>query len=630
MTSRAPSSEAAAAGPRGLQFKLLGPLEASRDGVRIDLGPRKQRAVLALLLLNANRVLPTERLIDDLWGDSPPETARSALQVYVAGLRKALGSDGAALRTHPPGYVLDLEAGVLDLDRFVELRAEARSCDDNERRAALLHEALALWRDTPLAELRTEPFSTAAAAQLEELRLSALEERIDADLAIGHRDALVPELEALVAQHPYRERLRGQLMLALYRSGRQAEALEAYQAGRRVLNEDLGLKPGKDLRELETAILRQDDELAANSRVSMHQPAVDEHEPRPVTVLFPREAATDVATPAVSRRRFSRGRSRRALLLVAVAVAAVVAATAVWTLGIRSEPAPITALPNQVAVIDATTGSVVDAVDVGIRPGPVTVGAGSVWIGNLDDKTLTRIDPATRRLVETVPLGATPTAIAFGEGAVWAAHGLTGRVSRVDPRFGSVTSAAVTGRSLYYPSAGIAAGAGSVWAVFGDSTLARLAPSSGRRLGSALVGAGPAGVIVHDGAIWVSNTGDATVQRFDPDTFEQGPVQIPVSVGRGSAGIAASKGAVWIASTGDDTVTRIDTDSRSVVTIPVGDEPNAVAVGADSVWVANAAAGAVSKIDPAKKEVVGTIEVGGAPSGIAVADGFVWVTVQAP
>lgn len=630
MSRRAPSSEAAAAGPRRLQFKLLGPLEASRDGVGIDLGPRKQRAVLALLLLSANRVLPTERLIDDLWGDSPPETARSALQVYIAGLRKALGTDGAALRTHPPGYVLDLEPGVLDLDRFIELRAAARSCGDDERRAALLHEALALWRDTPLAELRTEPFSTAAAAQLEQLRLGALEERIEADLAVGRHDGLVPELETLVAEHPYRERLRGQLMLALYRSGRQAEALETYQAGRRVLNEDLGLRPGKGLRELEAAILRQDDELTVNGRLFTHQPSVDEPEPRPVTVLFPRAAPKDVAPAAVSGRRFSRGSSRRVLLLVAVALAAVVAAAAVWTLAIGGEPAPITALPNQVAVIDTTTGSVVDAVDVGIRPGPVTVGAGSVWIGNIDDRTLTRIDLVTRRLVKTIPLGATPTAITFGAGAVWAAHGLTGRVSRVDPQFGSVSSAAVTGRSLYYSSAGITAGAGSVWAVFGDSTLARLAPPGGRRQGSARVGAGPAGVIVHDGAIWVSNTGDATVQRFDPGTFEQGPVQDPVSVGRRPAGIAASEGALWIATTGDDTVTRIDTDSRSVVTIPVGDGPNAVAVGADSVWVANAAAGTVSKIDPAKKEVVGTIEVGGAPSGIAVADGFVWVTVQAP
>ena len=171
--------------PRGLSFRVLGRLEAYYDGVELDLGPRKQRAVLALLLLNANHVVSTERLIDDLWGDSPPSTARAALQVYVAGLRKALRNGGVSLRTRAPGYVLELDAGVLDLDRFTQLRAEARESSDAERRAALLHEALVLWRDAPLPELRTEPFSAAAVAQLEQLRLATLEERIDADLALA-------------------------------------------------------------------------------------------------------------------------------------------------------------------------------------------------------------------------------------------------------------------------------------------------------------------------------------------------------------------------------------------------------------------------------------------------------------
>ena len=248
--------------PGGLSFHLLGRLEAYSDGVELDLGPRKQRAVLALLLLNANRVVSTERLIDDLWGDSPPSTARAALQVYVAGLRKALGTDGATLRTRAPGYVLEVEEGALDLDRFAQLCAEAHESPDPERRAALLHEALELWRDEPLPELRAEPFSSAAVAQLEQLRLRALEERIDADLALGRDATLVTELEALVAEHPYREGLRAQLMLTLYRSGRQAGALDVYQAGRRALQDDLGLEPGKELRDLEAAILRQDEALS--------------------------------------------------------------------------------------------------------------------------------------------------------------------------------------------------------------------------------------------------------------------------------------------------------------------------------------------------------------------------------
>ena len=174
--------------PSGLSFHVLGRLEAYYDGVELDLGPRKQRALLALLLLNANRVVSTERLIDDLWADSPPSTARATLQVYVAGLRKALNHGGSSLRTRSPGYVLEVEAGSLDLERFTQLCTDARGSAVPEHRAALLHEALGLWRDDPLPELRTEPFSSTAVAQLDQLRLGALEERIDADLALG-RDA---------------------------------------------------------------------------------------------------------------------------------------------------------------------------------------------------------------------------------------------------------------------------------------------------------------------------------------------------------------------------------------------------------------------------------------------------------
>ena len=341
--------------PDGLSFQLLGRLEAHCDGVEVDLGPRKQRAVLALLLLNANRVVSTERLIDDLWGDSPPTTARAALQVYVAGLRKALGNDGATLRTRAPGYVLEVEDGALDLDRFTQLCAEAHESPDPERRAALLHDALELWRDEPLPELRPKPFSSAAVAQLDQLRLRALEERIDADLALGRDATLVTELEALVAEHPYREGLRAQLMLTLYRSGRQAGALDVYQAGRRTLQDDLGLQPGKELRDLEAAILRQDEALS----VARPVPA----EPRPKAEQPP---------PA--------GRlSRRAV------IAACIAGIAALALG------------TGLAVLRSGSGSTAQ-----IEPGSVGV-----------------VDPVTRQVVADVPLGFRSPLIAAGEGSVW-------------------------------------------------------------------------------------------------------------------------------------------------------------------------------------------------------------------
>ena len=341
--------------PVGLSFHVLGRLEAYSDGVELDLGPRKQRALLALLLLNANRVVSTERLIDDLWGDSPPSTARAALQVYVAGLRKALNGGGTSLRTRAPGYVLELDAGSLDLERFTQLRAEARGASLPEHRAALLHEALRLWRDEPLPELRTEPFASAAVGELEQLRLGALEERVDADLDLGRDSELVAELESLVAEHPYRERLRAQLMLALYRSGRQVDALDAYQAGRRVLQDELGLEPGKELRDLEAAILRQDESLS---------PA--------------RPASADEPRSRISRRR------------------------RVGCRGGRSSPRASPASRRSRSV----------------RASPSFARAREPARGSAPDRSASSI-PTAREVVAEIPVGFSSPLIAAGEGAVW-------------------------------------------------------------------------------------------------------------------------------------------------------------------------------------------------------------------
>jgi DNA-binding SARP family transcriptional activator/tetratricopeptide (TPR) repeat protein len=242
-----------------MQFRLLGPLEVVDDDDRsLALGGRKQRSVLAVLLLHANDVVATERLVDEVWGDAPPATVAKSIQVYVSRMRKQLG-DGR-LVTRAPGYALHVDPSELDLARFQALVAQAADADPATA-AARLREALALWRGPALADLAYEPFAQAHAAQLEELRFSALEQRIDADLATGEPAQLVGELEALAAQHPLRERLRGQLMLALYRSGRQADALAAYQAARTTLVEELGIEPGRTLRALHHAILGQDEEL---------------------------------------------------------------------------------------------------------------------------------------------------------------------------------------------------------------------------------------------------------------------------------------------------------------------------------------------------------------------------------
>jgi DNA-binding SARP family transcriptional activator len=253
-----------------MEFRLLGPLEVTEHGYTLALGGGKQRALLAVLLLHANDVVSTERLIDELWGDSPPATVAKSIQAYVSRLRKQLGAD--RLLTRSPGYVLRVDPSQFDVACFDRLVAEAASVDPRTA-ARKLRAALGLWRGPALADLAYEPFARAEIARLEEVRLAALEQRIDADLALGRHAELVGELEALVTEQPLRERLRSQLMLCLYRSGRQAEALGTYQAARRALVDELGIEPSRKLRELHQAILQQDPRL--DLAVGAPEPAVE-------------------------------------------------------------------------------------------------------------------------------------------------------------------------------------------------------------------------------------------------------------------------------------------------------------------------------------------------------------------
>lgn len=238
-----------------VEFSILGPLEARAGGEPVPLGGPKQRALLTMLLLEAGRVVPLDRLVDSLWSGEPPATAVASLQNFVAQLRKALGPD--TIETRAPGYLVRLEPEQLDLARMRRLVDEARASEP-VRRAELLDEALALWRGEPLAEFRYETFAQEEIARLEEFHLTLLEERAEAKLAIGAHADVLTELEALVRGHPLRERLRAQLMLALYRSGRQAQALEVYRAGRELLVEELGLEPSPLLRGVHASILRQE------------------------------------------------------------------------------------------------------------------------------------------------------------------------------------------------------------------------------------------------------------------------------------------------------------------------------------------------------------------------------------
>jgi predicted ATPase/DNA-binding SARP family transcriptional activator len=273
---------------------VLGPLEIMADGRALPLKAAKQKTILALLLLHRDEVVSVDRLQEALWQERPPATATTALQGYVSQLRRVLegGQEGGAslLVTRSPGYALTAAHEQVDLARFEQLAEggrEALAAGEPARAAALLAEALALWRGPPLADFAFEAWAQAAVGRLEELRLSALEDRLEADLACGRHGELVGELESLIAEHPLRERLRGQLMLALYRGGRQADALEAYQAARGILVEELGVEPSPELQHLNHSILNQDEALAAPPRTSPARAPISP--PMPATPLIGRE-----------------------------------------------------------------------------------------------------------------------------------------------------------------------------------------------------------------------------------------------------------------------------------------------------------------------------------------------------
>jgi DNA-binding SARP family transcriptional activator len=286
-----------------MEYRVLGPLEAEDDGRAVDLGGSRQRALLAILLLNRGRVVPSDRLIEDLYGANPPPAAGKSLQAHVSRLRKAAGA-GLRLHTRRGGYVLEVSDGDVDADRFARLLEEGRkalSAGNPADAARSLQRALDLWRGPALVDVAYEDFAQSEIARLEELRLAAVEELVDARLALGGHADVAGELEQLTQEHPMRERLRGQLMLALYRSGRQADALEAYQDARRALVDELGIEPSRALRELERAILAQDpmldlvrDEPVAEEAPPAPAPTAPAHVPdgaaregrKTVTVLF--------------------------------------------------------------------------------------------------------------------------------------------------------------------------------------------------------------------------------------------------------------------------------------------------------------------------------------------------------
>jgi len=567
--------------------------------------------------VHANEAISRERLIEELWGDAAPKTVNAVLNVYLSRLRRLLadGTGEQLLIREAAGYVLSVRPEGLDARRFETLLERGRrelASGDAEQASATLHDALALWRGSPLADLAFEPFAQTEIARLEELRLAALETRIESDLVLGRQDSLVAELETLVAAHPYREGLCAQLMLALYRSGRQAEALETYRRARRRFSEELGIEPATRLRELEAAILRHDSTLEA---------------PGPEAP----QARAEVSIEKVGQR--PRFRSRRAVALAGALVLATVGASvaaALYSSGDSLEPVVLAG--DSVAVIDPATDTIVGEIPVGDRPTGPAVGEGSVWVGDRDDNTLLRIDPKSLDVMRTIGLSMAPIDVEVGAGSVWV---LSDRaLLRVDPAINDVVDTIPFPRSGLQRWYFLEVGASAVFVGTGPGTLlVRIDPAARSVV---TVRKRPLWNIAYgEGALWaITGSEQTTIERIDPRT--NAVASVPLGRLGETSGwryrVAVGDGVIWLLAPAS--LWKIDSTTGRLlgsVSLPHS-EGGSIATGDGDVWIANSE-GVVLHVDPDSQRVVKTIPLGTlvypADNGdaIAVGEGSVWVAV---
>jgi DNA-binding SARP family transcriptional activator len=561
-----------------IEIRLLGPLEALVDGKSVELGPPQQRTLLALLALDAGTAVGLGVIEDALWTDSQPASATKVVQTYVSRLRKLLGAD--TIHFAPSGYTLD-GAVTVDALRFRKLVDERR-----------LPEALALWRGDALSDV---PALAADARQLDALRVSAIEERIGDELDLGEGPALVAELETLVADHPTRERLIAQLVLALYRSGRQADALAAYRTGRDVLVE-LGLEPGPALRELELRILR-------------HDPA-----------LLPTAAA-------VSERASGRPRQRRALVVGAAVAVAATAAIVVATIASGHAKVVVPIRANTLIELDPRTNRIIGSTPIARDAAAVEATLDALWIASERERTVSRFDLRTH-VVRTI---GEPHPVAFlthdDRGNIYASGWDFPFVWQIDPRTVQIVRPfRVRTRAL-----GLAVGGGSLWVVDRLANAVTRIDLAERRVASTIkVGVNPLDATFGYGALWVANADSGTVSVIRPGAAK--PIQV---TGIPSPfAISAGAGGIWVASNGMHAVYRIDPDTHAIVARIVLGTPTdflyGVSAGPHGVWAVEDHH--IVRINPANDRVVIRIPFprGTEPKAVTATPSNVWITVGNP
>ncbi len=607
--------------PPALDLRILGPLEAWLGDQQVALGGQRQRSVLACLLLEPGRAVSSDRIADAVWDGRPPAGVQTTLQTYVFHLRDALeptrvkGAASGVISTVPGGYRLEAAAVTIDALRFEDLVAAGRSsvATDPASASEQLKTALGLWRGDVLSDLASmDGFVAPVAARLDEQRGAATELWVEAEMALGHD--VVGTLDDLVARYPLREHLAAVRMLALYRAGRQADALTAYRTLRQTLDDELGIQPSAEVESLHRRVLQQD-------------PSLDLVLPEPSEVAVANPPSPEPAAAAESRPfglRRSGGSSRRRQW-VAVTVIGAVAASLLGVVVIRAlRSDDITPVPPNTLAMLSDKGLDGDALPVGTTPGALASGAGALWVADEGNDAVLRVDPDTHRIVQTIHgVGGGPQAVATSNGDVWVAGTREGVVARVNAASNRVVYKVPVG----VQPAAVVATPDQVWvANSADNTVQRIDPATGQAGEPIRVGDGPDGLLLDGSALWVANSRSGSVTKLDTRTGDRLAADVRVDVG--ARGMAMTDSDLWVANELGQSVSRIDRTSGRVRTIPVEDGPSTVVVSDGSVWVNNAYSGTVSRID-IDTDRVSRINLQSAPQALGLVNGRVWVSTGA-
>ncbi len=564
-----------------MEFLILGPLEVLDGAGPLALGGAKQRAALAILLLQRNEVVSRDSLIDGLWGETPPPSAAHTVETYMSRLRKALYHDGDPERilTRPPGYLLRIDDGELDLQRLEFLTAEGKralAADDPVKAAEVFREGLTLFRGAPLEDIAHSPFAQAEIRRLEELRLAALEQRIDVDLELGRCETVVGELEALVTRYPLRERFWAQLMLALYRSGRQGEALTAFDRVRGELADELGVDPGRSLQDLQQRILQQDPllepvDIGGDVRI-LKQPTGARSADAPVG-------------EGGSRPRGNHPWRRRKIIVAAATVALAFVAILVPIVTGDGADAPTGFSPGM-AIIDVSSGEQTAFIPPSeVNEGNYSYAAGHFWAWGGDPDLFVEIDPTSGSILTRIAPTSDVRAYAVMGNDLWEVGGTT--LAEIDVNLGVEVARYPLPKDHHLPG-------------------------------------GQTGVAVADGSLWVTRGGLDEVVRVDPKTGRW--IRVYSGVPR-AVNIAIDTGSAWtISNFSGVSVLDLATGDVVRVRIPVG-PLQYVAAGGGYGWVSDEAKGVVYKIDHGGN-VVGTYTTGEGARPMSFGDGVLWVANQ--